>query len=111
MKVKNGTASSVSLRQDAEHPLRQRLKQRRGQQTELDADEPEEQAVRGKRERDRVAEQQENDERREHERRHVGDEERAHFATSSSRATTQLHRNIMLFHRDRGSAPGGMRFA
>ena len=78
MKVKNGIASSVSLRMMPEHALGQRLEQRRLQQAELDAEEAEDRAVGGEREGDRIAEQQEDDQRREHQRRHVGDEERGH---------------------------------
>ena len=82
MKVKNGIASSVSFGHDAEDALRQRLQQRRLQQAELDADQAEEQAVGGQREGDRIAEQQEDDQRAEHDRRHVGGDEVRSFRSA-----------------------------
>ena len=63
MKVKNGIASSVSLFMIAVDALRQGLQEVGREQAELDADQREEQAVGGQREGDRVAEQQEDDER------------------------------------------------
>ena len=47
-------------------------------QAELDADEAEEQADRGERERRRIADQHEQDQAREHQRRHVVGDERDH---------------------------------
>ena len=64
MKVKNGIASSVSLRMMPKMRSGSACSKSRRQQAELDADEAEEQAVGGQRERDRIAEQQEDDQRR-----------------------------------------------
>ncbi len=58
--------------------LGQRLQEVGSEQVEPDPDQPEDQAVGGEREGDRVAEQQEEHERREHDRRHVLDEQRRH---------------------------------
>ena len=64
------------------------------EQAELDADEAEQQAVRGQRERDRVAEQQEHDQRREHQRRHVVDQERDHFCCPSMMSGCGMRRHV-----------------
>ena len=58
--------------------LGQRLQEVGAEQAELDADQAEDQAVGGERERDRIAEQQKHHERREHDRRHVVDQHRRH---------------------------------
>jgi len=70
------------VRHHAPQALGQGAEQRRMQQAELDADQAEHDAVRGERERHRVAQEQEDDERREHQRREVGGEEGAHAAVS-----------------------------
>ncbi len=64
---------------DAEDALRQSLQQLRLQQAEIDRNDAEEQAVGGQRERHRVAEQQKDDQRREHQRRQIGDQKSGHF--------------------------------
>src|SRR6266403_1635782 len=64
---------------EAEDALRQSLQQLRLQQAEIDRDDAEEQAVGGQRERHRVAEQQKDDQRREHQRRQIGDQKSGHF--------------------------------
>src|SRR6185437_13776531 len=69
---------------DAEDALRQRLQQVGREEAELDADEAEEQPVGGERERHGVADQQHEDERQEHDRRHVRDEELGHRQTPAS---------------------------
>ena len=61
MKVKNGIASSVSLRHDAENPLRQRLQEVGWSRPSSIPMQPEDEADGGKREGDRIAEQQEHD--------------------------------------------------
>ena len=78
MKVKNGNRQQRVVLHDAEDAQRQRLHQRGRQQAELDADEAEEQAAGGQRERHREAHQQEDDQAGEHDRRHVGVEEFDH---------------------------------
>src|SRR5258707_6044043 len=64
------------------------MEQRGSQQSQLDSDDAEEQAVRSERERHRITDEQEHDERREHQWRHVGYEECRHFASSALRAIT-----------------------
>ena len=68
MKVKNGIDSSNWLRGDAEDALGQRLQQDEIEVPERDRKEAEAQAHEGQRERDRIAEQQENDQPRKHQR-------------------------------------------
>ncbi len=63
---------------DAEHPFRQSLQQLRFQQAEIDRDNAEKEAVCGQREGHRIADQQEDHQCAKHQRRHVGDQERAH---------------------------------
>ena len=77
------------VRHDAEDALRQCLDQLRTQQTVMDGDGTKQQAVGGERERDRIADHEQDDQHREHERRDVGDEQRGHcsppgFITMSS---------------------------
>src|SRR5882672_5113537 len=62
--------------------LRQRLKERRLKQPELDSSQAEEDADRSERERDRIADQQEEHQRREHQRRHVVGQEFDHAEDS-----------------------------
>ena len=69
---------------DAVDALGQRLQEIGVEQPELDSDQAEDEAVGGKRERDRIAEQQEYHQRREHDRRHVMDEHRHHGRRSSA---------------------------
>ena len=85
MKVKNGIASSVSF--DMMPQSRSGMAPSSGQNRvivsmrigrQLDADEEEQQAVGGQREGDRIAEQQEDDQRGEHDRRHVLGDELSH---------------------------------
>ena len=61
MKVKNGTASSVSFCMMPKMRSGSACSSVCGQQAELDADEAEEEAAGGEREGDRIAEQQEDD--------------------------------------------------
>ena len=79
MKVKNGIASSVSLFMMPKTRSGSAWQEVGLEQAELDADEAEEQAVGGQRERHRIAEQQEDDQAAEHDRRHVVDQERLHL--------------------------------
>ena len=62
--------------------LRQCLQEIRTKQPELDADQGEDEAIGGERECNRIAEQQEDHERREHDWRHVVDERRHHHRCS-----------------------------
>ena len=79
MNVKNGTASSdVVAHHTSVQALGQRLQEVLVEQAEFDADQAENKSVRRQRERDRVAEQQKHNKRREHDRRHVVDEESSH---------------------------------
>ena len=84
MKVKNGTASSVSFDITPQRRSGSAWKSEALEQAQLDAEQPEEDAVGGERERDRVADQQEHDQRREHDRRDVVDEEGGHQALPSA---------------------------
>ena len=52
------------------------------QRRELDADDEEDETARGERESDRITEQQEHNERRKHDRRHVVRDEVCHFRCS-----------------------------
>ena len=63
---------------DAEDSLRQRLEELRLQQAQPDADEPEEQPVGAQGERERISDQQEDEDTDEHERSHVRDEQLGH---------------------------------
>ncbi len=65
---------------DAEHPIRQRLQQRGGEHAEFDADPAEQHADGGERKGDRIADQQEEHQRREHHRRQVGGEPGFHVS-------------------------------
>ena len=77
MKVKKGMASSVSLF-DPVDALRQGLEKVRVKLAELNADDGEEQADGAERKCRRIAEQQHDDERREHDGRQIGDNKRGH---------------------------------
>jgi hypothetical protein len=68
------------VRHDAPDPVGQRLKERRVEEVELNAEDSEAQPNEGEREGHRVADEQEDDERREHDRRHIVDEEPDHAA-------------------------------
>jgi hypothetical protein len=71
---------------DAEDALGQRLEERRLEQAELDAEQPEDDAVGGEREGDRIAEKEEEHEGAEHQRRHVGDDPFHQFFSLASAA-------------------------
>src|SRR5438067_763283 len=77
-----GNGEQRVVRQDAEDALGQRAEERRRQQPELDAEEAERKTDRAEGEGDRVTEQQEYDERGEHERCDVCEEEGGHHTGS-----------------------------
>ena len=66
---------------DAPDPFGQRLEQRGLQQSQLDAEKAEANADGAQRERDRIAQQHHDDQRREHQRRHVLDQEGGHASS------------------------------
>ena len=70
MKVKNGNREQRVVVHHAVDALGQRLQEVRAELAELDADDGEEQADGAERKCCRIAEQQHDDERREHDRRH-----------------------------------------
>src|SRR5439155_18296611 len=85
---------------DAPQPLRQSLDELWPQEPELDAQQREADADRGERKGHRVAEQQDDDQRDEHQRRDVLDQERGHrlsprnFTVSSAMACSPRDRTI-----------------
>ena len=60
------------------------------QRRELDADDEEDEAARGKREGDRISEQQEDHERRKHDRRHVVRDEICHLRCSGRSGSAMM---------------------
>ena len=71
MNVKNGIASSELVGEDAaEDAPRHRLQEREIEEAHVDREEAEPEAQRGQRERDRIADQHDQDEAAEHQRRH-----------------------------------------
>ena len=87
MKVKNGIASSRSLRDDAEQLVGEIAEEIGADQPELDADEAEEQADRGERECRRIADQHEDDQPPEHQGRHVARRTKSIIAAASRTRT------------------------
>ena len=85
------------VRHHAPDALGQRLEQRRLQQAEVDAEEAERDADGGQRERHRKAEQQDDDQADEHQRRDVGDQPGAHRrprASSDVRGLQRAHATL-----------------
>ncbi len=96
MNVKNGTASSVSFDMTPNMRSGSARSSDGVEQAELDADQAEHDAdwppsenATGK------AEQQEDDQRREHQRRHVGDEPRGHGFSQYRRLDSALARDLL----------------
>ena len=74
--------------------LGKRLQEVRAELAELDADEGEDQSDGAERECGRVAEQQHDDQRREHDRRHVRDKKSSHLVPLQPRLTISVFRSL-----------------